>query len=698
MVERSGEQKQNESIARKMRRIETWWIVTAAMGGAGSLLSHDPPSVMASSSSTTTATSPSPSFPSLSHAHHYLSLKLTTKNYLYWKMQVVPFLRGLEIFGFVDGTISAPPSHITSQGQTSSIPNPDFQLWQNQDSLILSMLISSFSEEILPLVVGCNTSHDVWKVLASSLASPSNTRILGLHKSLHELNQKDDTVSAYLQRAAKIISDELSAAGRPLSPEDFNIYVFRGLKPEFKDLVTTLSARSEPVTFSELHSLLLSHEFLNADHLDKLTLHPPSPSLSLNPTPAANLSHHNHHPSSGSSSHSTGGGHKFQHSPGGNGGGRRGGGGGRTVGKFGNSPSHLTSLIHSLGSEFSLKDLGPLNYFLGIEVVSLPSGLLLSQRKYIGDLLTNTGMHLAKPVLTPVSSTSKTSKLGSVPFSDPTKYRSVVGALQYLTITRPDIAFAVNRACQYMHSPSEEHWVAVKRILRYLKHTSSHGLFFHKSRNWDLHAFTDADCAGCAEDRKSTGGFAIYMGGNLISWSSRKQRTVARSSTESEYKALADCAELTWLSSLLAELGFFPTRAPTLWCDNLGATYLSANPVFHARMKHIEIDFHFVRDKVRRKELQVKFISTMDQIADILTKGLSTTRHQLLSNKMKNQNTESRIRHEVTERAEEDGVPELDMICFILSATSLTKRVEDEESFSTSSAAAVEWDEGLNLY
>ncbi|KAK2985196.1 hypothetical protein RJ640_010485 [Escallonia rubra] len=298
---------------------------------------------MASSSSTTTATSPSPSFPSLSHAHHYLSLKLTTKNYLYWKMQVVPLLRGLEIFGFVDGTISAPPSHITPQGQTSSIPNPDFQLWRNQDSMILSMLISSFSEEILPLVVGCNTKHDVWKVLASSLASPSNTRILGLHKSLHEFNPKDETVSAYLQ-SAKIISDELFAVGRPFSPEDFNIYVFRGLKPEFKDLVTTLSARFEPVTFSELHSLLLSHEFLNADHLDKLTLHHPSPSLSLNPTPAANLSHRNHHPSSGSSSRSTGGGHKFQHSRGGNGGGRR-GGGGRTVGKIGSRPRYYVLAI-----------------------------------------------------------------------------------------------------------------------------------------------------------------------------------------------------------------------------------------------------------------------------------------------------------------------------------------------------------------
>jgi histone deacetylase 1/2 len=206
---------------------------------------------------------------------------------------------------------------------------------------------------------------------------------------------------------------------------------------------------------------------------------------------------------------------------------------------------------------------------------------------------------------------------------DSTQYRSIVGALQYLTLTRPDISFSVNKVCQFLHAPTTSHWSAVKRILRYIRGTLKVGLTFRRSSSLLLSAFSDADWAGCPDDRKSTGGFAVFVGPNLISWSARKQATVSRSSTEVEYKAIADATtELIWVEALLKELGIRLRQRPCIWCDNLGATYLSANPVFHARTKHIEIDFHFVRERVANKMLDVRFISSKDQLADGFTKAL----------------------------------------------------------------------------
>ncbi|KAM0037798.1 putative RNA-directed DNA polymerase [Helianthus debilis subsp. tardiflorus] len=312
----------------------------------------------------------------------------------------------------------------------------------------------------------------------------------------------------------------------------------------------------------------------------------------------------------------------------------------------GNHSRAVHDVIKDLSSMFALKDLGQLHYFLGIEVVHHGSDLVLSQRKYILDILHRAGLADCKPVTSPMSTSHVFLPDDSPLLDDPSRYRQTVGALQYATLTRPDIAFAVNKVCQFMHAPTENHWAGVKRILRYLKGTAHFGLLFchntgsrlqaFSDSHWatNLRAFSDSDWAGCPLDRQSTGGYAIYLGSNLISWSARKQRTVSQSSTESEYKAIADTvAELIWLKSLLHELGLV-SKAPTLWCDNLGATYLSANPVFHARTKHVEVDYHFVREQVIQEKLNVKFISTDDQIADVFTKPLSSQRFEFLMSKL----------------------------------------------------------------
>lgn len=167
-------------------------------------------------------------------------------------------------------------------------------------------------------------------------------------------------------------------------------------------------------------------------------------------------------------------------------------------------------------------------------------------------------------------------------FDNPSLYRSIVGALQYLTITRLDISFTVNQLCQHMHAPTLSHFSAVKRLLRFIKGTLSHGLSYTPS-SFDIHAFSDSNWAGDPSDRKSTFGYCVFLGSNLISWSSKKQPIVSHSSTEAEYRSLAHtAAELSWLSMLLTELSIIPPILPILWCDNISAFALASNPVFHS--------------------------------------------------------------------------------------------------------------------
>jgi hypothetical protein len=206
-----------------------------------------------------------------------------------------------------------------------------------------------------------------------------------------------------------------------------------------------------------------------------------------------------------------------------------------------------------------------------------------------------------KAAVTPLSTSEKLSGQHGEPLAaeDATKHRSIIGALQYLTLTRPDIAFAINKVCQYLHNPTSSHWTATKRILRYLKHTMGIGLNIRKSSSTLVSAFSDADWTGCSDDRKFTGGFTVFLGPNLISWHAKKQKTMSRSSTGAEYKAMVDAmTEIMWVHSILRDLGIPSPKAAKLWCDNMGARYLASNPIFHGRMKHVEVDFHFIRDRV----------------------------------------------------------------------------------------------------
>jgi len=177
--------------------------------------------------------------------------------------------------------------------------------------------------------------------------------------------------------------------------------------------------------------------------------------------------------------------------------------------------------------------------------------------------------------------------------------------------------------CQFKHKPAKLYWQAVKRILCYLKHTVSHGLLLTRSNTSTLEVFSYANWAECPDDRKSTSGYCVFLGSNLISWSSKKHPTMSKSSTEAEYKSVAN-AELLWIQYLLRDLDVHLSFPPKLWCDNIGATNLVASLVFHARTKHVEIDFHFVRDHVAAKTLQILFIPSKEQIVDVLTKPIAS--------------------------------------------------------------------------
>ena len=221
------------------------------------------------------------------------------------------------------------------------------------------------------------------------------------------------------------------------------------------------------------------------------------------------------------------------------------------------------------------------------------------------------------------------------PYSDPERYRRLVGKLNYLTVTRPDIAYPVSIVSQFMSSPTVDHWATVEHILCYLKAGPGRGILYGNHGHKKVECFTDADWAGSKDDRRSTSGYCVFVGGNLVSWKSKKQNVVSRSSAESEYRAMAQATcEVMWIHHLLTETGITHPLPAKLWCDNQAAIHIASNPVFHERTKHIEIDCHFVREKIQLGLISTGYVKTGDQLGDIFTKALSGDRVSYLCNKL----------------------------------------------------------------
>ena len=288
----------------------------------------------------------------------------------------------------------------------------------------------------------------------------------------------------------------------------------------------------------------------------------------------------------------------------------------------GNDPISITATKTFLHNLFHLKDLGTVKYFLGIEVSASTNGIFISQRKYALDIIEDAGLLSAAPIDTPMEQGLKLSDKGDL-IKEPGRFRRLVGRLIYLTVSRLDITYAVHVLSRFMHQPRKLHMEAALRVVRYLKGAPGKGLFFSSNTNFRLRAYCDSDWAGCPLTRRSTTGYCVFLGPSLISWKSKRQKTVSLSYAEAEYRAMTGaCCELTWLRYLLKDLGLLHHKPALLYCDNKAALHIAANPVFHERTRHIKMDCHYIRDKIQDGSVTTRHVHSEHQLADILTKPL----------------------------------------------------------------------------
>jgi hypothetical protein len=301
--------------------------------------------------------------------------------------------------------------------------------------------------------------------------------------------------------------------------------------------------------------------------------------------------------------------------------------------------SSMKALKAMLEREYEMSDLGELHFCLGVEFVRdrATRTITMSQGKYVMDVLKRFGMEDCKPVATPLDANSKLVKLSEEEYAAEAKsmaevpYKQAVGSLMYAMIaTRPDLAYPISVVSQHMARPGSMHWMAVKRIMRYLKGTSDVKLCLG-GQDIVLSGHCDADYAGDTSDRRSTTGYMFKVGSGAVSWNSKRQQTTATSTVEAEYMATSHATkEAIWLRQLMADVGCAQGEATTIMSDNQGSISLAKNPTHHSRTKHIDVQYHFIREKLEMGVIRLDYCPTEHMVADVLTKGLSRDRHQRL--------------------------------------------------------------------
>nr|GEU74711.1 retrovirus-related Pol polyprotein from transposon TNT 1-94 [Tanacetum cinerariifolium] len=283
---------------------------------------------------------------------------------------------------------------------------------------------------------------------------------------------------------------------------------------------------------------------------------------------------------------------------------------------------------------FEMSMMGEMEFFLGLQVNQFSTEIFINQSKYILDILKRFGMENCDTVPTPMVEQAKL-KLNLVRKPvDHTDYRSMIGSLMYVTSSRPNIMFATCMCARYQANPNEHHVSAVKGIFRYLKRTINLGLWYPKDFGFDLTAYSDADHTGCHLDRKSTSGRVQFLGDKLVCWSSKKQNCVFISTAESEYVAISTCcAQVLWMRTQLTDYGFFYDKV-LIYCDSKSAIAISCNPVQHTHTKHIDVRYHFIKDHVEKGTIELYFVGTEYQLADLFTKSLPEARFKFLVEKL----------------------------------------------------------------